>query len=383
MKFYHGGDNLRVHGGLASGKKNKNSEYRSPFHEDVARLVHSPSFRRLSRKRQLLPSENSDFVRTRLTHSSEVAQVATSIGAHLNNTLPGRASGVTRIDPDLLMFAGLAHDIGHPPFGHLGEEVLNEKMFDAGGFEGNAQTLRTICNLEKRVSASRERAKRSMVDLKEFNDGINPTLRAVASVLKYDKLIDVRSPSFNNIGAKPKVDKGFYKTEQEIVEYVRRNVIGAQKHSTLLTIEAQIMDFADDIAYSIYDFEDCMKTGVLTPSDILTIRDVMLEKFAEEISDQIREDLESEKVIFQGLENLRDLKKPLDASLIREVIEEFLHPIALTPEGEKRYKSEGTLREYARFSKLSSSLTNNGKARRKFTETHIQNLSRTLWLDFE
>ena len=149
--------------------------FRDAYHEDVARIVHSPSFRRLHRKRQLLPYEDSDFVRTRSSHSNEVAQIATSIGAHLNNQLQKKDVN-ERIKADLLVFSGLVHDLGHPPFGHLGEKVLNEKMLDSGGFEGNAQTLRIISKLERRFSTGNVDS--SEDDIERFSGerraGINP-----------------------------------------------------------------------------------------------------------------------------------------------------------------------------------------------------------------
>jgi dGTPase len=125
-------------------------DYRSPFRRDYARLVHSPSFRRLQGKTQLFPGLESDFFRNRLTHSFEVAQIAKSITLFLNNSNEFLRTNEYVIDTDLVEFAGLAHDLGHPPFGHKGEKALNECMQDSGGFEGNAQTLRVLTRIEKK-----------------------------------------------------------------------------------------------------------------------------------------------------------------------------------------------------------------------------------------
>src|SRR5690606_8743936 len=114
----------------------KADEGRSAFRRDFCRLLHSPSFRRLQGKTQLFPSDESDFFRNRLTHSLEVAQIAKGIAQNLNSKIEFFKKNP--IDLDLVEFAGIAHDLGHPPFGHNGEKALDDKMKDFGGFEGNA-----------------------------------------------------------------------------------------------------------------------------------------------------------------------------------------------------------------------------------------------------
>src|SRR5690606_12675716 len=124
------------------------ADYRSPYRRDYARLLHSPAFRRLQGKTQLYPGVESDFFRNRLTHSLEVAQIAKTIALKLNFEKLDKQK--LSIDLDVCEFAGLAHDLGHPPFGHQGEEALDECMRNYGGFEGNAQTLRILTKLEKK-----------------------------------------------------------------------------------------------------------------------------------------------------------------------------------------------------------------------------------------
>ena len=127
----------------------KQGDARSPYRRDVARLIHSPCFRRLQGKAQLFPSDEGDFFRNRLTHSLEVAQIASGIALNLNQNKKELSGTDHAIDVDLVHFAALAHDLGHPPFGHDGERALDQLMRPYGGFEGNAQTLRILARLEK------------------------------------------------------------------------------------------------------------------------------------------------------------------------------------------------------------------------------------------
>lgn len=145
------------------------SEFRSPYRRDFARLIHSPSFRRLQGKTQLYPGVESDFFRNRLTHSLEVAQIAKSIATAINHKFLADKPDL-HINPDICEFAGLAHDLGHPPFGHQGEEALDELMRNYGGFEGNAQTLRILSRIEKKVKRANISAP------SEYRCGLNLTL---------------------------------------------------------------------------------------------------------------------------------------------------------------------------------------------------------------
>ena len=168
--------------------------YRSPWRRDIARLIHCPSFRRLQGKMQVFPGADSDFFRNRLTHTLEVAQIAKSIAIKLNATNEHFAEADNKINPDLVEFAALAHDLGHPPFGHNGENALDELMNDFGGFEGNAQTLHILAKVEKKEVLSKidEEFVPIALDGSDLRCGLNLTYRSLASVLKYDKCIPTR-----------------------------------------------------------------------------------------------------------------------------------------------------------------------------------------------
>lgn len=225
---------------------------RSAFRKDYARLLHAASFRRLQDKTQLFPGSESDFFRNRLTHSLEVAQIARGIAARLNVTQVPEAFPNGAIDEDLVEFAAIAHDLGHPPFGHNGEHALDELMVEFGGFEGNAQTLRILAAVE-----------RKFIDVQggqpcsEF--GLDLTFRTLASVLKYDSKIPKRKR-----GAK--LHKGYYASEAPLVKEIKAAVApGLGSRTAFKTIECAIMDIADDIAYSTYDLEDSLHAGFVSP----------------------------------------------------------------------------------------------------------------------
>lgn len=232
------------------GQEGHNSEFR----RDYARLVHCASFRRLQGKTQLFPGTESDFFRNRLTHSVEVGQIAKGIATQLNSS---GVLGTEQVNTDLVQLAAHAHDIGHPPFGHNGEYALDECMRDFGGFEGNAQTLRIVTKLEKR----------ELDEATEDRCGLNLTYRSIAAMLKYDRVI----PEKNSERSKPgKLAKGYYLTEADLIEKVKKAVAPAFVGESFRSIECDIMDIADDIAYSTYDLEDAFKAGFFNPLEILS-----------------------------------------------------------------------------------------------------------------
>ncbi len=285
-------------------------KWRSPFRRDYARLVHSSAFRRLSNKTQLFPGGESDFFRNRLTHSLEVAQIAKSIGQKFN--FENNYFKKNNIDLDLLELASLAHDIGHPPFGHIGERALDDCMKSYGGFEGNAQTLRIIACLEKKVKGNKSDAN-GFIDSNDERFGLNLTYRSMASVLKYNNEI---SPKRDK---KDKLSKGYYSTESDLVKKIIENVTGKKNFKgTFKTIECDIMDIADDIAYSTFDLEDSFKAGFINPLNFFAINKEILPKVHEKVilNEELRELTESDvynilKSFFSSFlnrENYEDLK---------------------------------------------------------------------------
>jgi dGTPase len=275
--------------------KAQSQRYITQFAKDYARIVHSPSFRKLQGKTQLIPAGENYFFRTRLTHSIEVAEIATRIAHKLNtsSTLAGRY----KIDYDLVTCAALLHDIGHPPFGHSGEEALNEMMAAHRlSFEGNAQTLRLVTRLENRLGRGN-----SVDGVYDDPRGLNLTVGTLASILKYDKRW--RRPQEKK-DSLPKIIKAYYPEEGTTVDAIKRRL---QVKGRLYTLECQIMDLADDIAYSAYDLEDAMEGSIITPFDFISVDDETLGRITADVEKQLQK--REPKTTISSKEVLEELAK--------------------------------------------------------------------------
>jgi dGTPase len=285
VRLYQNGDRQRVVG--VQAQSDGQERYRTPWRRDYARLIHSAAFRRLQGKTQLYPSHESDFFRNRLTHSLEVAQVAKSIAIRLNATNDFFKPDSKKIDTDLVETAALAHDLGHPPFGHNGEEALDECMREHGGFEGNAQTLRILSKLEKRQTVYYE--DKEPIRIRNGQDtrvGLNLTYRTLAAVLKYDKMI-ARQNSGRSTEDQNSVTKGYYYTEKDLIDKIKEHVAKGHAGSEFKTIECSIMDIADDIAYSTYDLEDSFKARFTTPLGMISADKSILDNVAKTVRQRL------------------------------------------------------------------------------------------------
>ena len=210
------------------------SKTRSPFRRDCDRIIHSTAFRRLKHKTQVFVFDEGDHYRTRLTHTLEVAQIARALARALS------------LDEDLAEALALAHDLGHPPFGHAGERALDECLKACGGFDHNAQTLRVVTTLERRYPSF---------------DGLNLTWETLEGLVKHNgPLTDQLGNPLGRYTARGIPDV--------IAEYSRRQDLKLWSYSSA---EAQVAAVADDIAYNAHDIDDGLRAELFTLQDLTAI----------------------------------------------------------------------------------------------------------------
>ncbi len=254
----------------------RQDDHRSPFQRDRARILHSAAFRRLQSKTQVMGSGQSDFFRTRLTHSLEAAQIGSGIAAQLRSKFGEECHLLDINDDALIESICLAHDIGHPPFGHGGEVALHYMMRDHGGFEGNGQTLRIVSKLEP------------------FSEkhGMNLSRRTLLGLIKYPNTLcqlsnnEMPAPvaNFRQLQASQwHPPKGYYSDDQDVIDWLLTPLStddkvlfqsAIEKDNThnktrFKSIDCSIMELADDIAYGIHDMEDAIVTGVVNKRDFI------------------------------------------------------------------------------------------------------------------
>ncbi|GGQ06760.1 anti-phage deoxyguanosine triphosphatase [Shewanella litoralis] len=260
------------HQRLLGEDKQRRNDHRSPFQRDRARILHSAAFRRLQAKTQVLGVGMNDFYRTRLTHSLEVSQIGTGITAQLRRKYPEFKPLLNSMS--LIESICLAHDIGHPPFGHGGEVALNYMMRHHGGFEGNGQTFRILSRLEPYTPSW----------------GMNLTRRTLLGIMKYPAMhsqlfINLNKPDIANHRQLKPSDwppvKGLFDDDQPIIDWVlsalsdndRQLFISSEQSQVnanyphlktrFKSLDCSIMELADDIAYAVHDLEDAIVMGIV------------------------------------------------------------------------------------------------------------------------
>jgi len=285
---------------------------RTEFARDRARIIHSFALRRLAAKTQVAVPWASDFPRTRLSHSLECAQVGRELGAALG------------ADPDLMESACLAHDLGHPPFGHNGEEALAKIAESIGGFEGNAQSFRLLTRIEAKT-----------VDNDGLSVGLNLTRATLDAATKYPWSALENPRKF-----------GVYEDDQEIFHWVRENAPSGKT-----SMEAQIMDWSDDVAYSVHDLEDALVTGQI---DIAHLRDDLSHLFLVATQDYLPDLTEDEaQTALDSLMNLSCWPKNFDRShrhlaRLKDLTSQLVGRFALAAESETRsHFGDGDLVRYS------------------------------------
>jgi len=282
----------------------RQQDHRDPFQRDRARILHSAAFRRLQSKTQVMGSGQSDFYRTRLTHSLEAAQIGSGITAQLRCKYPELCQALFPTTDSLIEALCLAHDIGHPPFGHGGEVALHYMMHKHGGFEGNGQTFRIVARLEP------------------FSEkhGMNLTRRTLLGLMKYPQTLarlnqqstNSELTSHRQLKAQDRhPPKALYCDDTDIIDWVLsplsvkdRNLFQQIKlskndkthHKTRFkSLDCSIMELADDIAYGIHDLEDAIVTGVVNRNDfdhhviekLTKIDDLWLNEYSKNLTEKL------------------------------------------------------------------------------------------------
>jgi dGTPase len=280
-----------------SGWQQRQGDARSPFDVDYGRIVHSGSFRRLQGKTQILNLGDSDFYRTRLTHSLEVAQIAGSVSRQIAVKYASHPASGFLPDLSLIQSAGFSHDLGHPPFGHGGEIALNYCMRRHGGFEGNGQTLRILSSLENFSEChGADLTRRVMLAILKYpapySRAVNPTITPRLD----ETLTSIRTLDLTTC----KPPKCYLDSETKVVNWVLQPLkdkdrelfecvdekSGAHSKPRHKSFDCSIMDLSDDIAYGVHDLEDTIALGLIKES---AFRQIVTEQACEPFLGYLRE----------------------------------------------------------------------------------------------
>jgi dGTPase len=280
-------------------------DLRTPWQRDRARILHSAAFRRLQSKTQILGIGQNDFYRTRLTHSLEAAQIGTGLVNQLKSKLKPEQQ-LLLPDHSLIEALCLAHDIGHPPFGHGGETALNYKMLHAGGFEGNGQTLRIVAKLEPYT----------------LEHGMDLSRRTLLGLLKYPvlqpNLQHIKLPEINPLSLNAwQPSKAIFVDDSDILNWIldpltaydrelfqQADVLGCSPYlkSRFKSLDASIMELADDIAYGVHDLEDAIVLGNISHSQWLQHTTAIFSQLPTEYQDILHSITEN---LFSALHHFR------------------------------------------------------------------------------
>lgn len=252
----------------------RQDDHRDEFQRDRARILHSAAFRRLQSKTQVMGSGQSDFYRTRLTHSLEAAQIGSGITAQLRCKFPELCQTLFPATDSLIEAICLAHDIGHPPFGHGGEVALHYMMREHGGFEGNGQTFRIVARLEPfSEHHGMNLSRRTLLGLMKYPQTLEPLSNPIEHT-KIDNFRQLKASEWHPA-------KGLYHDDSDIINWLLSPLstadrtlfqqINKQKKghnkTRFKSLDCSIMELADDIAYGIHDLEDAIVTGVVNQQD--------------------------------------------------------------------------------------------------------------------
>jgi dGTPase len=292
---------------------------RSPFERDRSRLIHSIAFRRLQGKTQIFEPQAMDYVRSRLTHSVEVAQIGRGLAKRFQ--VPG----------SLVEAACLGHDVGHPPFGHTGEAVLNEIMKEHGGFEGNAQTFRVVTRIEAKH--------------KDY-DGLDLCRATLLALIKYPfrRTEHTRNHKFL-------YHDDVLLHEEWLYKGIDQRLLNEFDPRPPRTLPCQLMDWADDIAYSVHDLEDGIASGLLRPSSWRS--DFFKESIYRSVTNApnvwVEEDTPTEDEVEGALtpliDELAEWEPVIPLDLIREVSRDYIDRFVVAGEVERMGDSD-TLFDY-------------------------------------
>lgn len=304
------------------------SRFDGEYQRDFTRILYASSFRRLQGKMQLFAVQSDQFIRNRLTHSLEVAQIARSIATEI---------GYGKDDIYVVEAAALAHDIGNPPFGHAGERYLNTLAKDIGGFEGNAQTLRILTTVEQKRA--------------NFQ-GLNLTYRTLLGVLKYYN-------RFNSKLSEKQFSKQKFIYDRDY-EFVKTIVEGTGIE--LRTLDVQIVDLADEIAYAAHDLEDGLRLGSFTLDDIF-------HEFCKGTNENDQSVSQLEKIILESKEKAGFKNKKISAAefsklyrkeVTSRIINTLINDIGIVDLSEEEKKKKGTKRKqeigFVTYAQLASGL---------------------------